>query len=261
MVDGDGHLDGSLALRRTGYARPADLNLPGHVGNPDDLPLADEQLGALDAHGTIFPRHVSRRSSILTGTIAKRSITAASAGGHTPPALAGITPRSARHIAVAASRPVHGPPSEGNIVATNEDPAQPSAWCANRRVLLAAFGGAGAAAVLSACGSDATAQAPASAPSSAPASLADTAQVPVGGGIVTNGLLIVQPVSGSYKAYDAACPHKGILVAAPQNGIATCPAHASTFSITDGSRISGPTPTGLKEVKIRVDGTKILRDE
>ncbi|HTJ36488.1 MAG TPA: Rieske (2Fe-2S) protein [Dactylosporangium sp.] len=148
-------------------------------------------------------------------------------------------------------------------MATSEEPAQPQARCANRRVLLAGLGGIGAAAVLSACGDDATANTAAAAPSSAPgnAPLADTEQVPVGGGIVTNGLLIVQPVSGSFKVYDAACPHKGILVGAPQNGVATCPAHASTFSITDGARISGPTPTGLKEIKIHVDGTKIERTE
>jgi nitrite reductase/ring-hydroxylating ferredoxin subunit len=148
-------------------------------------------------------------------------------------------------------------------VATNEEPAQSQAWCTHRRVLLAGIGGIGAAAVLSACGGDATAKPPAPTPSSAPAAdtLADTAQVPVGGGIVTNGLLIVQPVSGSFKVYDAACPHKGILVAAPQDGVATCPAHASKFNITDGARISGPTPTGLKEIKVRVDGTSILRND
>lgn len=129
-------------------------------------------------------------------------------------------------------------------------------------MLLTGLGGIGAAAVLAACGSDATATPPPPAASSPPPAdaLTDTAQVPVGGGIVTNGLLIVQPVSGSFKAYDAACPHKGILVAAPQNGVATCPAHASTFNITDGARISGPTPTGLKEIAIRVNGTRILRN-
>ncbi|MFG2044720.1 Rieske (2Fe-2S) protein [Dactylosporangium sp. NPDC048998] len=152
----------------------------------------------------------------------------------------------------------------------SEEAAQPQAWCAHRRVLLAGLGGIGAATLLAACGGDATANAPAqtqnqdqppAASATQAAALADTADVPVGGGIVTGGLLIVQPVSGTFKAYDAACPHKGILVSAPQNGVATCPAHASTFSITDGAKISGPTPTGLKEIAVRVDGTKILRND
>ncbi|GAA2337555.1 Rieske (2Fe-2S) protein [Dactylosporangium salmoneum] len=139
-------------------------------------------------------------------------------------------------------------------MAINEEPG----LCAHRRVLLAGLGGIGAATLLAACGDHATAQ-PAAPTQSAAGPLADTNDVPVGGGIVSNGLLIVQPESGTFKVYDAACPHKGILVAAPQNGVATCPAHASTFSIKDGSRISGPTPTGLKEITVKVDGTKILK--
>ncbi|MEV6932651.1 Rieske (2Fe-2S) protein [Dactylosporangium sp. NPDC051485] len=138
-------------------------------------------------------------------------------------------------------------------MAINEE----SGLCAPRRVLLAGLGGIGAATLLAACGDDATAH-PAAAQSTA-GPLADTKDVPVGGGIVSNGLLIVQPESATFKVFDAACPHKGILVGVPQNGVATCPAHSSTFSIKDGSRIDGPTPTGLKEITIRVDGTKILR--
>ncbi|WP_433615795.1 Rieske (2Fe-2S) protein [Dactylosporangium sp. CA-139114] len=147
-----------------------------------------------------------------------------------------------------------------------EVPAQ-TLPCAHRRALLAGLGGLSAAALLAACGDgDATAKAPAAtspapAQSSAPAktTVADTAQVPVGGGIVANGVLITQPVSGTFKVFDAACPHKGILVTAPQNGIAVCPAHQSKFSIADGSKIDGPTPTGLKLLKSEVDGTSIVR--
>nr|BFE55681.1 hypothetical protein GCM10020063_002070 [Dactylosporangium thailandense] len=150
-----------------------------------------------------------------------------------------------------------------------EVPAQ-TLPCAHRRALLAGLGGLSAAALLAACGdSDATAKAPAAAPpapaesseSSGPAktTVGDTAQVPVGGGIVANGVLITQPVSGTFKVFDAACPHKGILVTAPQNGIAVCPAHQSRFSIADGSKIDGPTPTGLKLLKSEVDGTSIVR--
>jgi nitrite reductase/ring-hydroxylating ferredoxin subunit len=184
---------------------------------------------------------------------------------------------TARHSAVAGiAVPRRRPQSEGNIVAMTEERAQP-AYCAHRRALLAGIGGIGAATLLAACGGDdATAQTPAAqgpttqgpiAESAVPTgsaganSIADTGQVPVGGGIVQNGLLIVQPVSGTFKAFDAACPHKGVMIAAPQNGVAICPAHASKFNIADGSKIAGPTPTGLKEIKVKVDGTKIERDQ
>ncbi|GAA3266175.1 MULTISPECIES: Rieske 2Fe-2S domain-containing protein [Dactylosporangium] len=164
-----------------------------------------------------------------------------------------------------------------------EDRVQP-ALCAHRRALLAGIGGLGAVSLLAACGDDgATANTPASAPAeqaagkpSAPAAgqpsanasggaktgpVGDTAQVPVGSGIVQNGVLIVQPVSGTFKVFDAACPHKGVLVKPPENGVVLCPAHASKFNPADGAKISGPTPTGLKELKSKIDGTTIMRME
>jgi nitrite reductase/ring-hydroxylating ferredoxin subunit len=139
-------------------------------------------------------------------------------------------------------------------------------WCAGRRALLA---GAGAAGLLAACGDDpappstAAPQQPAptsaaAAPTPAP-SLASTTDVPVGGGTVVGGVLVVQPVAGTFKAYDAACPHKGVKINPPQDGVATCPAHKSTFAIADGARISGPAPTGLKEIPIKVDADRITQ--
>jgi nitrite reductase/ring-hydroxylating ferredoxin subunit len=135
-------------------------------------------------------------------------------------------------------------------------------WCAGRRALLA---GAGAAGLLAACGDDPAppvSEATAAATSAAPApatSLASTAEVPVGGGTVVGDVLLVQPVAGTFKAYNAACPHKGVKVAAPKDGVATCPAHNSTFAIADGARMSGPATTGLKEIAIKVDAGRITQ--
>lgn len=145
-------------------------------------------------------------------------------------------------------------------------------WCAGRRALLAGAGAAGAAGLLAACGDDTApagaAAAPAtSAPAAPPApsgaapaaSLASTADVPVGGGTVVGGVLLVQPVAGTFKAYDAACPHKGVKVGVPKDGVATCPAHNSTFAIADGARISGPATSGLKEIPIKVEAGRITQ--
>jgi nitrite reductase/ring-hydroxylating ferredoxin subunit len=137
-------------------------------------------------------------------------------------------------------------------------------WCTGRRALLA---GAGAAGLLAACGDDPVTETAAAAPatSAAPAepslapSLASTAEIPVGGGTVVGDVLLVQPVAGTFKAYNAACPHKGVKVAAPKDGIATCAAHNSTFAIADGARLSGPATTGLKEIAIKVDGGRITQ--
>jgi nitrite reductase/ring-hydroxylating ferredoxin subunit len=170
-----------------------------------------------------------------------------------------------------------------------EDREQP-AFCAHRRAVLAGIGGLGAVSLLAACGEDTPAAPPAEQAAGKPSEqaggkpseqaggkpsaiaesaaagaktgpVAETSAVPVGGGIVQNGLLIVQPASGTFKLFDAACPHKGVLVTAPQNGVVTCPAHASKFNLADGAKISGPTPSGLKEIKSKIDGTTIMRME
>ncbi|WP_410808874.1 Rieske (2Fe-2S) protein [Micromonospora sp. 067-2] len=130
-------------------------------------------------------------------------------------------------------------------------------WCLSRRTLLAGAGAVGAAGLLGACG-DGDAPADAAAATSGTV-LARTADVPVGGGTVVAGVLVVQPTAGVFQAYDAACPHQGVQIAAPRDGVSTCPAHNSTFAVADGARLGGPATRGLTEIAVRVDGTDIVR--
>ncbi|MET7399069.1 Rieske (2Fe-2S) protein [Dactylosporangium sp. NPDC005572] len=140
-------------------------------------------------------------------------------------------------------------------------------WCPDRRALLAGLGVTGFLAACSAApaATPPAASQPASQPASEPASdaaapaLADVAAVPVGGGTVVGGVLVVQPEAGVYKAFDAACPHNGVKVTAPEQGVATCPAHKSTFAIKDGARLSGPATRGLTEIPVQVRDGRILR--
>lgn len=92
--------------------------------------------------------------------------------------------------------------------------------------------------------------------------LASAAQVPVGGGTVVNGpdgtpIVIVQPTTGAFKAYDARCTHQGTTVGAPKNGVMTCPNHGSRFRAADGSVVNGPAGSPLKSVDIVVNGDSI----
>jgi nitrite reductase/ring-hydroxylating ferredoxin subunit len=145
--------------------------------------------------------------------------------------------------------------------------------CPSRRALLAgagtgaavavAVGATGVTGLLAACGADAERPSPAAASTSATTEKASaitaTGDIPVGGGKVVDGLLIVQPVAGTFRAYNAACPHKGVLVGTPADGVATCPAHKSTFSIVDGHHLSGPATEGLSPVAITVDGNEVRK--
>ncbi|MFF4874735.1 Rieske (2Fe-2S) protein [Micromonospora sp. NPDC000668] len=130
-------------------------------------------------------------------------------------------------------------------------------WCLSRRTLLTGAGAVGAAGLLSACGAG---DPPTGQTAAEPGTvLTRTSDVPVGGGTIVGGVLVVQPEAGTFTAYDATCPHQGVRVGAPRDGVITCPAHNSTFSATDGARLGGPATRGLTEIPVRVDGTDILR--
>lgn len=146
----------------------------------------------------------------------------------------------------------------------NTEVAEIRRWCPNRRALLTGVGAVGLTGALAACGGGDDDRADGAGDDNAAAAgagtvLAPTADVPVGGGVVAGGVLVVQPAAGTFKAYDAACPHQGVQVGAPQDGVSTCPAHNSTFAIADGSRLGGPAPRGLTEVPVTVDGANVVR--
>ncbi len=145
----------------------------------------------------------------------------------------------------------------------------------SRRAVLA--GGCGAcAAALTACagyGAGGPAPAPAPAPASAPAPaaapdpagdapvLAAVADVPVGGGVVLadQGLVVTQPVAGTFKAFSATCTHQGCAVSEVADGTINCTCHGSRFAVADGTPTAGPAKTPLPETAVAVQGSSIVR--
>jgi Rieske Fe-S protein len=159
--------------------------------------------------------------------------------------------------------------------------------CAARRALLLGVGAAGLTAlpVLAACGGDSgsgTAASSTATPATPPAAgpsqaepttdddpfagipsdngppggaLVATKDVPVGGGVlVQDSKIVVQPRSGTFKAYSATCPHQGVIVPAPSPGAAImeCPGHNSQFKVADGSLVRGPATRGLTAIPVKV---------
>jgi Rieske Fe-S protein len=88
------------------------------------------------------------------------------------------------------------------------------------------------------------------------------AKVPDGGGlVVTNpdgGMILVVRTGSEVKAYNAACTHMGTTIAAPVDGVSTCPNHGSQFSAADGSVKKGPATKALAPVSVKVDGDQIV---
>jgi Rieske Fe-S protein len=141
----------------------------------------------------------------------------------------------------------------------------------SRRGVMCGLAGLGAAGALAACG---TAESPNGSESTTGATdpttgstgatgesgatgIAATADVPVGGGIVVDETVIVQPAADEFLAFSAVCPHQGAIVAAPDaDGNIICPRHQSTWTI-DGELEEGPAETNLSAVEITVEDGQI----
>jgi Rieske Fe-S protein len=149
--------------------------------------------------------------------------------------------------------------------------------CVTRRAVVAGGCGLVAATVLTACaGYGAGGPAPAAVPNEAagtaggsaggaagagPAgAVADVADVPVGGGVVlaAQGLVVTQPVAGTFKAFSATCTHQGCTVNEVADGTINCPCHGSRFAVVDGAPTAGPADTPLPARAVAVRGTSVV---
>lgn len=105
--------------------------------------------------------------------------------------------------------------------------------------------------------------APAGTTPGGPPIIAALADVPDGGGLIAGNPansrpLVLVRTGDTVKAYDATCPHQGVAVSPPENGVITCPNHGSTFNASDGAVTKGPATTGLAEVPVKVQAGQIV---
>lgn len=113
----------------------------------------------------------------------------------------------------------------------------------------------GAAAVpLAACAK--TADTPPAAPK-AGQPIAAAADVPLGSGVVVDGVLITQPAPGVFSGFKARCTHAGCALTTVKDGAAVCPCHGSSFGL-DGQVLRGPATEPLAARKVSVRGGQIV---
>jgi Rieske Fe-S protein len=132
-----------------------------------------------------------------------------------------------------------------------------------RRTVLQASGIIAVGGLVAACSSgdgSAASATTAGTGSSGAGAVAQTADVPVGGGLIIAdpAVVITQPADGEFKAFTAICTHQGCLVSEVVNNEIICPCHGSKFSATDGTVINGPAQTPLAPAAVTVDGTSIV---
>jgi Rieske Fe-S protein len=139
-----------------------------------------------------------------------------------------------------------------------------------RRAVLGGAAAVGGAAVLAACGSDtgtdtATDTGTDADPGASPdtdaggESLVSTADVPVGGGVIVGAVVVTQPSDGEFKAFSSTCTHQGCRVSSVSAEAITCACHGSSFSVGDGSVLTGPATAPLPEVAVEVSGDQVVR--
>lgn len=149
----------------------------------------------------------------------------------------------------------------------------PPGGCFDRRQLLVRSGAAGATlgavALLAACGSspaggDGGGGGGGETTPAANGSLAQVADIPVGGAIAattTDGtqILLTQPQEGTVVGLSSVCTHQGCTVA-PDNAELRCPCHGSVYDL-EGKNVSGPAPSPLAPFAVRVENGAVFAED
>jgi len=87
----------------------------------------------------------------------------------------------------------------------------------------------------------------------------DTADVPVGGGVILDDadFVVTQPTRCTYKAFSKICTHQGCPVTEVSSAGIACKCHGSVFSLKDGSVVNPPASKPLAESATTVSGAKV----
>nr|WP_300145899.1 Rieske (2Fe-2S) protein [Propionicimonas sp.] len=80
------------------------------------------------------------------------------------------------------------------------------------------------------------------------------AEIPVGGGKIVGSFVVTQPKEGSYEAFSYLCTHQNLPVQEVTDAAIVCGRHGSSFSLADGTVLTGPATTALAKATVTVDG-------
>ena len=84
-----------------------------------------------------------------------------------------------------------------------------------------------------------------------------TAEIPVGGGKIVGQYVVTQPTEGDFQAFSYLCTHQNLPVQEVSDAAIICGRHGSTFSLADGSVLTGPATKGLTKATVTVNGDSL----
>lgn len=81
-----------------------------------------------------------------------------------------------------------------------------------------------------------------------------SSEVPVGGGKIVGQFVVTQPTRGRFEAFSYLCTHQTLPVQQVTDAAIVCGRHGSTFSLADGSVLTGPATRALTRASVNVEG-------
>lgn len=80
--------------------------------------------------------------------------------------------------------------------------------------------------------------------------------VPIGGGVILEEVVVTQPSQGDFRGFLAICTHQGCKVAEVAETI-NCFCHGAKFDLETGEPVSGPANAPLASLDLVIDGERI----
>ncbi len=84
-----------------------------------------------------------------------------------------------------------------------------------------------------------------------------TTDIPVGSGKIVGRFVVTQPSAGKYEAFSNLCTHQNLPVQQVSTTAIVCGRHGSSYSLTDGSVLTGPATKALAKATLVVSGDTI----
>jgi Rieske Fe-S protein len=87
--------------------------------------------------------------------------------------------------------------------------------------------------------------------------LTKLADVPVGGGVITQGYVVIRDAGDTVHAFSSVCTHLGCDVNKVSGGKIFCPCHGSVFDAGTGAVLQGPASSPLPTMHVSVEGGEV----